>query len=298
MSNNNHNNNSNNFSPVNNNTNTFSPVNNVTINNPESGGKGNQGLNTVAIVALVLAFLAVMAVVVLGGSEKNDQPQANQPMASHVHTWKAATCTTPKTCIECGATEGTVAHQWIEATQTAPKTCAICGLTSGEKLKPSSVYINELPVYAKYGKVWTMSNKKPSNYVHTDVTSDAAYKDLDTPGHTTGTVYDIKNNTYTYGIHVDGPELSEYYISFNIGGKYTKFTGTCAMTPDVAGETVTKYFEVYGDGRYLGSSPTMGINYQPKSFSFDVTGVQILEIRYPKSTGPSRIAAIFDGKLS
>ncbi len=51
----------------------------------------------------------------------------------HEHTWKDATCTEPKTCTECGETEGEpLGHTWIDATCTSPKTCEICGQTEGE----------------------------------------------------------------------------------------------------------------------------------------------------------------------
>ena len=49
--------------------------------------------------------------------------------------WQAATCTTPKTCVECGETEGeALGHSWADATCTAPKTCAVCNLTEGQAL--------------------------------------------------------------------------------------------------------------------------------------------------------------------
>ena len=48
------------------------------------------------------------------------------------HTWREATCTAPKTCSKCGATEGTASgHLWKEATCTTPKTCSKCGITEG-----------------------------------------------------------------------------------------------------------------------------------------------------------------------
>ncbi|MGN0407013.1 MAG: hypothetical protein ACI4EJ_02020 [Bacteroides sp.] len=51
----------------------------------------------------------------------------------HEHTWTEATCTTPKTCSECGETEGAPAgHVWMAATCTKPKTCSVCGETEGE----------------------------------------------------------------------------------------------------------------------------------------------------------------------
>lgn len=56
--------------------------------------------------------------------------------AQHEHTWVAATCTAPKTCSECGATEGSaLEHTWVAATCAAPKTCSECGATEGSALE-------------------------------------------------------------------------------------------------------------------------------------------------------------------
>ena len=53
----------------------------------------------------------------------------------HEHVWTDATCTTPKTCSECGETEGeALGHTWVEATCTKPKTCSVCGITEGKAL--------------------------------------------------------------------------------------------------------------------------------------------------------------------
>lgn len=50
----------------------------------------------------------------------------------HDHEWQDATCTTAKTCIVCGNTDGDpLGHQWTDATCTAPKTCSVCGETQG-----------------------------------------------------------------------------------------------------------------------------------------------------------------------
>lgn len=50
----------------------------------------------------------------------------------HTHNWKEATCTAPKTCTTCGATEGQAnGHNWKEATCTAPKNCISCNATEG-----------------------------------------------------------------------------------------------------------------------------------------------------------------------
>ena len=51
------------------------------------------------------------------------------------HDWADATCTAPKTCSRCDATEGTaLGHAWKDATCTAPKTCNTCGATEGDPL--------------------------------------------------------------------------------------------------------------------------------------------------------------------
>ena len=63
------------------------------------------------------------------GTQPTEAPKPTTP--AHTHSWKAATCTAPKTC-SCGATEGAAAgHNWKNATCTAPKTCTVCGATEG-----------------------------------------------------------------------------------------------------------------------------------------------------------------------
>ena len=51
------------------------------------------------------------------------------------HNWKDADCLTSKTCQRCGTTEGAaLGHDWKDATCAAPKTCSRCALTEGESL--------------------------------------------------------------------------------------------------------------------------------------------------------------------
>lgn len=53
----------------------------------------------------------------------------------HEHTWVDASCTQPKTCSECGETEGDVIeHVWVDATCAEQKHCSMCGETEGESL--------------------------------------------------------------------------------------------------------------------------------------------------------------------
>lgn len=51
------------------------------------------------------------------------------------HDYSPATCTSPKTCKDCGATEGSkLAHNYEAATCTKPRTCKDCGVTDGKAL--------------------------------------------------------------------------------------------------------------------------------------------------------------------
>ena len=51
------------------------------------------------------------------------------------HSWADADCLNPKTCEACGETEGeALGHSWVEATTEAPKTCETCGATEGDRI--------------------------------------------------------------------------------------------------------------------------------------------------------------------
>lgn len=48
------------------------------------------------------------------------------------HSFRDATCQTPKTCSKCGETEGsTIDHAYSQATCLTPQTCTVCGATHG-----------------------------------------------------------------------------------------------------------------------------------------------------------------------
>ena len=52
------------------------------------------------------------------------------------HDWIEASCTQPKTCTKCGASEGeAVAHEFSEPSCEQAATCAGCGLSEGEPLE-------------------------------------------------------------------------------------------------------------------------------------------------------------------
>ena len=52
------------------------------------------------------------------------------------HKWLPADCENPRTCYNCGLTEGepTDTHLWEEATTDHAKRCTVCGLTDGERI--------------------------------------------------------------------------------------------------------------------------------------------------------------------
>lgn len=68
--------------------------------------------------------------------------QNDQTSAPCTHIWFDATCTTPKICLFCRATEGeALGHNMLAATCTEPATCEHgCGLTEGEALGHSGEF--------------------------------------------------------------------------------------------------------------------------------------------------------------
>ncbi len=62
------------------------------------------------------------------------------------HTFADATCTAPQTCTVCGATQGNAkGHKWTDATCKAPKTCSVCAATEGNVADHK--YENDVCVY-------------------------------------------------------------------------------------------------------------------------------------------------------
>lgn len=54
------------------------------------------------------------------------------------HSWQDATCEVAKRCQVCGSVDGTpLGHQWEEATCTTAKTCTVCAQTEGDALDHS-----------------------------------------------------------------------------------------------------------------------------------------------------------------
>ena len=58
----------------------------------------------------------------------------------HTHEWTEASCTAPKTCADCGETEGeALGHQLSQANYQSPAQCGVCGAVEGTVLTPDFV---------------------------------------------------------------------------------------------------------------------------------------------------------------
>lgn len=213
------------------------------------------------------------------------------------HIWTEADCVNPQICMNCGEHRGNpLPHQWTEATYEAPETCTICGTTRGTKLQVQPVYINNLSYQRKYGKVYYHDNYYAAYNNNTD------WHDLYTPGHIQRPVCDGYGNVFTYGIHMDGDQLGPYYITYDLSGKYTKFSGWCVLPDYKAGKSdanvYSKYFEIYCDGKLVFTSNIMRNGSMSQYFEIDVTGVDVLTIQYAATQGSNDLAVLCDGLLS
>lgn len=135
------------------------------------------------------------------------------------------------------------------------------------------IYINDLDYFAKNGDIYS----DDSDHIN-----------------------DNTNTEHRHSYVVDGwwHSNEEYWAEYLINGSYTSFNGVCAVSYNQRSATDTKYFEVYGDGVLLYTSPIMTQSSMPVEFSIDVTGVTVLKVLYPATDGVNSIATIYDGLLS
>ena len=87
------------------------------------------------IGAGILAILALFTYPTAPSSSA-DAPDSSIVVEStepvHIHNFIDATCLKPKTCSNCGETEGdALGHTWIDATCLEPEKCSVCGITEG-----------------------------------------------------------------------------------------------------------------------------------------------------------------------
>lgn len=80
-----------------------------------------------------------------------------------------------------------------------------------------------------------------------------------------------------------------FSVTYNLDGNYDKLSGTQFVTADSKSIEQNAYFEIYGDGKKLFTSDTMGVNYLPKNFSVDISGISILNVKFYGDTNFSSL---------
>ena len=76
----------------------------------------------------------------------------------------------------------------------------------------------------------------------------------------------------------DSGELAEY--TYNLSGKYDNVKGTLFIHQRHKSDNQSAYFEAYGDGKLLYTSPSVGPGVLPQDIAFNVSGVQTLVLKY------------------
>ena len=211
----------------------------------------------IAAVAIVLVF----AVSMLWGNEKqvvnensnNIATSSQAQMNSHTHSWQAATCTDPKTCVTCGEAIGSAAgHQWMNATYTAPKTCTICSQTEGMSL---GVPLNKCVVIGD-----------SQSSAGTDII--------------TGTLTDVSGNKHENAVMFWVSDAGNYinieHIVYGINSEYDILEGSISLGADSASGAAVRFY-IYGDGNLIYKSDYIS-GVQEKTLHIDVSGVSELRI--------------------
>ena len=90
-----------------------------------------------------------------------------------------------------------------------------------------------------------------------------------------GTVY--KN---TLEIQAFDSTNEEKQISYALSGNYNKLSGTLFVDQDDKNDEGTMFFEIYGDGALLYSSPKFARGFLPQDFEVDITGIQNLTLKF------------------
>ena len=100
-------------------------------------------------------------------------------LAPHVHKWKEATCTEPKTCEECGETEGKpLGHDWKKETSGASRACARCGVKEEKafEIAANNLTVGDYITFGTYEQDNDSANgKEPIEWLVLDVQGDRAF---------------------------------------------------------------------------------------------------------------------------
>lgn len=145
------------------------------------------------------------------------------------HSWRQATCTTPKTCEKCGLTEGEAnGHWWHEATCTDARICTVCLAIDPESEPLGHLYIEEK--CARCGEI-------DSDYAQPTITADKT------------SLYMDENYQVVYFTMIgDGTivcDIDNTYVVDCEWGDWDGDTIPLTFTPISSGET---YVTVYPEG--------------------------------------------------
>lgn len=105
------------------------------------------------------------------------------------------------------------------------------------------------------------------------------YELLSVSNHSTETANNgeiFKNVMLIHGFGSYGDRVANYLLN----GKYNKVSGTAFLPQDDKNSTSGIFFEIYGDGKLLYTSPTMTAGVLPAPFEVDVTGVENLRVQF------------------
>lgn len=99
------------------------------------------------------------------------------------------------------------------------------------------------------------------------------------------TANDNSEMLHVISIGHDSYETANVYnVQYNLASKYDTVTGTLFIADTYKNTVQTSYFEAYGDGKLLYTSPKMEKGVLPQNISFNVSGVQKLEIKFITKT--------------
>ena len=196
------------------------------------------------ILPLTISLVLIAALLVGCSSE------VSQPACEHV--WMEATCAAPKTCSECGTTDGdTLEHTLGEADCDTPKTCSVCNGTVGDALG------HEWQTDEKTGIVICVRegcDKVKDSEIPQDKNLILALSKIPvaTPDMTTDELRDIVVETMklqlTFGYRASYTEFDGQY-GYYIKNLYSLYDGS-----DNLENLIIKFI----DGEYYGGVPYMG----------------------------------------
>lgn len=123
-------------------------------------------------VALLLILMTLLSLCACGG----DETPTTTGTTACSHIWKDATCTAPKTCTKCGATEGSAAgHTYAEGF------CTVCGIEDLTQIFTGNTWTAYLvrPGDAETGEVLSVFSLMATDFegfAHKDYYANANYQ--------------------------------------------------------------------------------------------------------------------------